>query len=882
MNNTTISHYRIQEKLGSGGMGVVYKAHDLRLDRTVALKFVSEELRNDPISLQRFEREARAASALNHPGICTVYEIDTADGHTFIAMEYLEGQTLRDRLNSGRLSIDLVVDLAIEIADALDAAHAKGIQHRDIKPANIFITTTGHAKVLDFGLARIDQFSSPQVTTTETRQPAPSLFGPRAGTSAYMAPEQALGRATDQRSDLFSFGLVLYEMVTGRHAFSGSTTTVLDAILHEQPPALATLVPGTPPLLDQVLDKLLEKDPNLRYQAAADLRADLRRVKRLSDRQSSASQPTTRLGTAAPAPRPRQRRWIAVAIGIATLVLAGVAARRFWPMAQAPAFLADATFTQITDQPGVEVGPSLAPDGKSLVYASRISGDFDIYMQRVDGKTGINLTADSPGDDTAPAFSPEGERIAFRSEREGGGIFVMGATGESVRRVSDAGFDPAWSPDGASLVYATEPVDIPTIRWSKSALWVVDIQTGTRRQLTAGDAVQPRWSPHGQRIAYWQADDTQRRDIVTIPAGGGPAVPVTGDAALDWSPVWSPDGLYLFFSSNRDGALNLFRVRIDEATGRVLAPPEAVPTPSTNAGVMSFSSDGSRMAYLHQTFELNLTRLAFEARRGTVGDRPEPVTRGTHYLRNLAVSPDGQWLAYSQDESLMVVRVDGSGQRALTDGTFNDRAPRWSPDGSQIAFYSNRSGSMQLWLVRPDGSGLQQLTNQPDTEGLYYPVWTPDGRHVWSSSLEGKAFVVEVSKPTAGALPSLPPLPAPGGAFVPWAWSPDGAVLAGWRQRQDGTAAGLVLYDPSTKLFTMPTDVGNYPAWVDRQRLLFAGRYRLNIVDLSSRRVREIGQPHGFEEEFALSVDGKSIYYLESQREGDVWLLKRPPAPAVR
>lgn len=860
-------------------MGVVYKAHDTRLDRAVALKFVSEEIRNDPVSLKRFEREARAASALNHPGICTVYEIDTVDGQTFIAMEYLEGQSLKDRLATGRLPIATVVDLAIEIADALDAAHAKGVQHRDMKPANIFVTTAGHAKVVDFGLAKVERPTTMEALATATR--GDSLFGPGAGTAAYMAPEQALGRATDYRSDLFSFGLVVYEMVTGRHAFAGSGATVLDAILHEQPPPTAALVPGTPPQMDQILDKLLEKDPGMRYQAAADLRADLRRLKRLSDQQPSSSRTTTRLG---PASDSRRGKWrvVTAAIGIAAIALVGMVARGLWPAAAPRSFLADATFTQLTDQPGVEAGPYLAPDGKSLVYASRSSGDFDVYVQRVDGTASINLTADSPLDDTGPAYSPDGERIAFRSEREGGGIFVMGATGESVRRVSDAGFDPAWSPDGASLVYATEPVDIPTIRWSKSSLWVVDVQSGNRRQLADGDAVQPRWSPHGHRIAYWQADDAQHRDILTIPAGGGAAVPVTNDPFLDWSPMWSPDGLYLFFSSNRGGALNLWRVRIDEMTGQVLAPPEPVTTPSANAGVMSVSADGLRLAYLHQTFALNLARLEFDAPRGTIGERPEPVTRGTHYLRGPAISPDGKWLAYSQDEALMVVRVDGTGQRALTDGSFNDRAPRWSPDASTLVFYSNRSASMQLWLLDPDGSGLRQLTNQPDTEGLYYPIWSPDGRHVWSSSIEGKAFVVDVSTPMVGALPTLPPLPAPGGAFVPWAWSPDGTVLAGWRQRKDGTADGLVLYDPREKSFTTTTDFGNFPAWVDGQRLLFAGRYRLHIVDIASRRIRELGQPHGFGDEFALSPDRKSIYYLESQREGDVWLLRRSPAPPVR
>jgi Tol biopolymer transport system component len=289
---------------------------------------------------------------------------------------------------------------------------------------------------------------------------------------------------------------------------------------------------------------------------------------------------------------------------------------------------------------------------------------------------------------------------------------------------------------------------------------------------------------------------------------------------------------------------------------------------------MSFSADGSRMTYLHQTFARNVMHLKFDAKEARLDDRQTPITRGTHYLRDLNISPDGAWLTYSQDDKIMVVRADGIAPRQLTEGAHSDRGPRWSPDGQRIAFYSNRSGVLQLWSIGRDGSGLQQITNQAKTEGLYYPVFAPDGRTLFSSSLEGKSFTVDLSKPALAALPELPRLADNGGGFVAWSWSPDGARLAGWEQRKDGTVAGVVIYDPTSKRFTRLTDFGNYPAWIDDRRLLFSGHNQLNVVEIESRRTRALQTPAGFDEEFALSHDGRSVYYTESQREGDVWLIK--------
>jgi serine/threonine protein kinase len=453
MTGQTISHYRVLEKLGGGGMGVVFKAEDTQLGRLVALKFLPEDYARDRLALERFQREARMASALNHPNICTIHELGEHQGRPFIAMELLEGQTLRQRIAGKPLPVEQVLEWAVQIADALDGAHGQGIVHRDLKPANVFVTSRGPVKILDFGLAKSARRGSPDDPTVSLElltSPGTAL-----GTVAYMSPEQARGEVVDARSDLFSFGVVLYEMVTGKLPFPGSTSAVIFEGILTKPPAPADLPEGLGP----IISKALEKDRELRAQTAAELRADLRRLQR---------------GTEAVAAAPRRRpRWlVAVALGVVVVALAA-----WWWFARrdaAPTWK-NATFTQLTTQPGEEYHPILSPDGKSFVYASRAAGNWDIYLQRVGGKNPINLTKDSPADDTQPVFSPDGERIAFRSEREGGGIFVMGATGESAKRLTDFGYHPAWSPDGQQIVCATAGFARPESRLStqESQLFVV-------------------------------------------------------------------------------------------------------------------------------------------------------------------------------------------------------------------------------------------------------------------------------------------------------------------------------------------------------------------------------------------------------------------------
>ncbi len=890
--------YEILSLLGRGGMGEVYVALDTRLGRKVALKLLPEQYFLDSDRVRRFEQEARAASALNHPNILTIHEVGSAEGTHFIATELVEGQTLREASARRRFTLDEALGIAMQVASGLDVAHKAGIVHRDVKPENIMLRPDGVVKLLDFGLIKLVERRA-----ADAESPTLAADGTGAGvilgTARYMSPEQARGLEVDARTDIFSLGAVLYEMIAARSPFEGPTTSdLIAAILHIDPPPLNQFDAGVPPELEHIVQKALRKDREDRYQSVRDLLIDLRDLQKdlQVDARLERSHPEVmrrdsgrvRAGqTAAVAGSGRlfASRPARLAAVVVLAVVAAAAAVVWYSIARSgskdrPGSVGSPSVVQLTSDAGPELFPSLSPDGKSFVYASRAAGNWDIYLQRVGGQNPTNLTRDSQASETQPAFSPDGDRVAFRSERDGGGIFVIGATGESVRRVSDFGYNPVWSPDGKLILVASESVTQPSSRPTRSQLWTIAVASGEKKMISEGDALQPHWSPNGSRIAYWgRPQGSGQGDLWTIDADGRAPVQVTREPAMDWGPVWSPDGTRLYFSSDRGGSMDVWQVAVDERSGKLFGEPTAVTVGSAaSLEHLSFSEDGKQLAYAARQDVRNLKKVGFDPSTEKASGEPVSITRGSIPVGFPDPSPGGEWLTYystGKKQDLFVIRTDGTGQRQLTDDAHRDLWPRWSPDGQRIAFTSNRTGSSEIWAIRQDGSGLQQLSRTP---GAHYGIWSSDGAHLAFSVHRPRndGLLIRVGGAPHEQTPqAIASLPDPKVSFEIWSWSSAGTRLAGTRHLPDGSHAGVGVYDLKSRQYEWLTDFGEWPVWLtDDRRLLFASQGRIFIVDSRTKRHHEVlFVAEGDIGAAALSRDNRLMYFTFVATEADVWMM---------
>ena len=881
--------YEILGQIGAGGMGEVYRAKDPRLGREVAIKVLPASFSADADRLRRFEQEARAAGVLNHPNITAVYDIGEMDGAPYVVQELLEGETLRAVLAGGRVAQRKAIDYATQIAHGLAAAHEKGIVHRDLKPENLFVTRDGRVKILDFGLAKLTQVgegSGPQTNLpTQTNATEPGVV---MGTLGYMSPEQIKGKPADARSDIFSFGAILYEMLSGKRAFhADSAGETMAAILKEDPPDLSVTNQNISPGLERIVRHCLEKNPEQRFHSAHDLGFDL-----------AALSGTTGQAIAVPA---RRRLRVMPAALLVLAALAGAAAAyvalRGRRSAEGPSDLAGATFRRLTNLSGGETSPTLSPDGQTVAFTHRAGNKTDIWVQRAGGRNPIDLTPDCDRDSYTPAFSPDGNLIAYGGQCGDGGLFVMGATGESARRLTNVGSSPAWSPDGKEIVYATELVFMPYGRTGTSQLWSIDVGSGKTRKLSGDvDAIQPAVSPHGLRIAYWglPAGGSQR-DIWTMPykglAAGEKPVPVTQDPAMDWYPVWGPDGKTLYFLSNRSGSMNLWRVSIDEATGRPLGPPEAQILPAREVAGLALSRDGRRAAYVVRENTYSIDRLVFDAVSGRLAGKPEQILGGSQEMADLDVSPDGSVIAFdsrgSSQDDLFLVESSGRNLRQITDDAAKDRGPSFSPDGKRIAFHSDRGGRYQIWTVGRDGSGLKPLTQATDL--IIEAAWSPDGHAISTNSGHGSAIIRFDDSGGAARIEAIPP-PAPETFFDPLGWSPDGKLLAGSVIRlPDLVSQSLAVYSPGPGAVVRPVrgteSIGRVRrgAFLGTHFLLYVDR-DLHVADLDSGEdhvVLERPTTGGFQDVTCVRAAG-TCYVVRISDNADIWQMTLAAEPAAK
>ncbi|MFC1499825.1 protein kinase, partial [Candidatus Zixiibacteriota bacterium] len=797
MEGSKVGHYTILAKLGAGGMGEVWLAEDIRLERKVALKFLHPGMDVDQESISRFRQEAIAASTIDHPNICTIHEIsETEDGRTFICMAYYEGVSLRDRIGSSPLDEGEALDITQQIARGLEKAHQAGIIHRDIKPENIFLTDDGIVKILDFGLAKLS--ARTQLTVT----------GTTLGTASYLSPEQARGETVDRRTDLWSLGVVLFEMLTGNRPFhADDPQVVIYKILNEVPSYFDELGGTVSTEVVEIVEKALSKESETRYQTASEFSAE---IAQLSEVQGQGIRHVS-----------QRIRWVVPSL-VAFIIILILIIIQPWQVSDTPR-LSDIQI--LSGWEGLEDDPAWAPDGNTIAFTSRRNGNWDIWIHDLTSREFINLTEEHEGFDGRPVWSPDSDWIAYLSEQDGFGVYKISLRDLEVRKIA--------ATDRFSTLRWLR--GIPSLAWSPSGEWIAvasgqsiyraDPDGGTfepiHKNLRQWSYSEVSWSPDSNWLAITELTGTAQTtsNIWIIRSDGTDLNPVTDGDSYDHNPVWDPDGSGMYFLSNRWGSKDLYWVGLDQ---QML--PQGTPRQITEGrGIGSFSSTPNcdRIVYCQSVDRANIWTLPYNEEQSISWGDAQSVTTDNQMIETISINSTRRQIAYDSDRlgnvEIFICDLDGSNEVQMTDHPAGDWAPTWSPEGDQLAFHSSRSGDRDIftlsvtdrivrplvtnaqrdwfpvwspkgdeiayfslrsgnwdgWVTRCDGSSEYQITTHQSADGA--PFWTPDGEYlVFRSERTGRRELYRANRRT-GQIDQLTNMQWRGIGGI--TWSPDGSEI---------------------------------------------------------------------------------------------------------
>jgi serine/threonine protein kinase len=772
--STFAERYQIIEELGKGGMGRVYKVIDTEINETVALKLLKPEISVDNKTIERFRNELKTARKISHKNVCRMYHLGKHEGASFITMEYIQGEDLKRLIRKvGQLNVGRAISIAKQVCEGLEEAHRLGVIHRDLKPSNIMVDEEGNARIMDFGIAR--SLGAKGITGA----------GVMIGTPEYMSPEQVEGKEVDQRSDIYSLGIILYEMVTGRVPFEGDTPFTIGmkhkGEMPKNPKELNTQIPDS---LSRVILRCLEKNKEKRCQRAGEVRSELADIEK--------GIPTTE--RIVPKRKSITSKEITVKFGLKKL---------FIPVSVFIAFLAVGGYflfrggrellnikvghtQQITHASGIEIDSAISPDGKMIAYAAGPENQMHLYIRQIAGGRTIALTESFPGHHRWPQWSPDSTRIAFQST---GAIYVVPALGGIPRRVVELSPGekerermnpcPAWSPDGKQIAYVRG-----------NTIHIQSLDGGESRMVA--ETFEPYnlcWSPNGEHIAYVSGNPSfifgrpyigniAPSSIWIVSTIQGVPIQVTDNRYLNVSPVWTPDGRNLLFVSNQGGSRDVYQLPLNAS-----AEPSGLPvrmTTGLNAHTISLSAEGIKLAYSVFTYTANIWSIRIPKGETISISEAQPVTEGNQAIEGIGVSPDGQWLAFDSNRSgnqdIYKIPVTGGEYEQLTKHHSDDFLPSYSPDKKEIAFYSFRKGNRDIHLMTSDGGSIRQLTDDPAQER--YPDWSPDGNQlVFYSDKTGSQELYLISRESKDLEWGTPrQLTFDGGHYC--RWSPDGHLIA--------------------------------------------------------------------------------------------------------